>query len=161
MNEMLRLLEGKSDREIECILAEILFRHGSDRQLVRGERLYYEGNTSEDQTDPVGEPVPCFCTTWDGFGLALELIWKWDFNVHLVQTADSSTLPKAIVSQRMDEEAVHAEASHQNLRRALAIAAILVMDDAFKATRCERHPFRFLKKPRPRGLGREAAGAAH
>lgn len=155
MDQKRARLEQQTDRELDCLLAAILYRHDDQPMVVNDEYLYrllspYEIESNKDLIEPYkipdddiiqlhldfsyakDRPVPHYTTTWNGFGEALERIFFWDFNVELYHSADTQILPRAVVSQRGDEQATRAEASHHDLRRALVVAAILVMGDALR-----------------------------
>jgi hypothetical protein len=125
-------LEGMSDRELECILATSFNQHDKLREFeVKGELFY--SRAGDEGHNIKGLPVPRYVTTREGFGQALEDIEVCTFHVELYQSADRSVLPGVVVSQRWQEEKHRAEASHRDLKRALALAAILVMYEPWYA----------------------------
>jgi len=122
-------LEGMSDRDLECILARIFHRHKKGKEFeVKGEWLFTRVGSEEYNHKAMA--VPSYITTWNGFGEALEEIDVCNFNIEMYCPADRSVLPSAVVSRRFDE-GVRGDASHRNLRRALAVAAILGMYEAW------------------------------
>ncbi len=79
-----------TDRQLDCLLAAILFRYHDEGGHVQEDKL----------VDRYGErPVPNFVTDWTAFGLALDLIWKLDYSVELFMPACSDDA-RAVVSPR-------------------------------------------------------------
>jgi hypothetical protein len=121
-------LEGMSDRRLECLLAQIFHRHDKLQEFkVRGEYLCDSRARQDDDPSVRGIPIPRYVATWDGFGQALEGIDHCNFNVEMHCPAERLAPRRAIVTQRLNEKVARAEASHAELRRALALAAALVM----------------------------------
>jgi hypothetical protein len=129
-------LDGMSDRELEFLLAKIVHRHDRDEMEIRGEFLCYSLDPMDKDPSIIGRLVPHYVTTWPGFGEALLDINRCGFNIELYNPAGRSALNRAVVTRRWDEEAQRGEASNEDLRRALALAAILAMSgDWYEAER--------------------------
>ena len=125
-------LDGMSDRQLECLLAQILYRHDKMQQFeLRGEFLCDSFAQKDEDPSVRGLPVPRYLTTWEGFSEALAGIDGCNFNVEMYCPAGRYAPRRVVVSQRLNEEAARGEASHNDLRRALVLAAILVMYPAW------------------------------
>jgi hypothetical protein len=128
MSVTLQELETKTDRQLECLFATIIYHTEPAKEFeVRGEFLCDSVARQDEDPSVRGRPVPRYVTTWDGFSEALSRIDRNNFNVEIYCPADRTLHPRAVVSQRLDEVRTRKEASHHNLRRALVIAAVLAM----------------------------------
>jgi hypothetical protein len=123
--------DGRSRTRLKCILAKIFNQQDKLREFeVKGE-FFYTRAAGHQAYDIRCLPVPRYITTWEGFGQALSAIDHCNFSVELYCPADRGALRRAVVIQRFREAMQRGEAAHHDLKRALALAAILVMFEAW------------------------------
>jgi hypothetical protein len=121
MNHTLEQLRAMPDRELECMLARVLYKENDNCLEVRGEH-FWTVDREDDSKSWERRPVPLYTRDWKAIGEAVERLYELGFDVDLYGHHRQVECWAQVTDRWVR---IVAEATEKRMGRALAIAAVL------------------------------------